>query len=300
MPKQKQKNDLVHQPVLTKEVIGCLGPKPGQSYLDLTAGYGGHAAAVIKATGSPELATLVDRDLAATKSLKERFKGSGAHIVQSDFLSTLQALVSENQGFDMILADLGVSSPHLEQAQRGFSFNLPGPLDMRMDQSQQLSADNIVNHLPEAELAEIFRKYGEEPKSRSIARAIVAKRPVKSTEELAAIISNAVGWRGRRGKIHPATRGFQAIRIAVNDELAQLEQGLPLTLELLKPGGRLAIISFHSLEDRIVKQFMAEHAGKTLDAELNLLTKKPITASKTEIASNPRARSAKLRAAAKK
>lgn len=298
MPKQKQK--FVHSPVLVREVLTCLDPRPGQSYLDLTAGYGGHAAAVIGTTGSPGQTVLVDRDQDAVKALKQLFKSSGVKIVQSDFLSALQTLAGENQRFDTILADLGVSSPHLEQAQRGFSFNLPGPLDMRMDQSAQLSAEQVVNHLSQAELAEVLSRYGEEPKARAIAKAIVSSRPVKDTEELAAIISKTVGWRGRRGKIHPATRSFQAIRIAVNGELTQLEQSLPLMAELLNPGGRMAIISFHSLEDRIVKQFLAEHAAKTLDAELTLLTKKPVTPSRQEIASNPRARSAKLRAAAKK
>lgn len=296
MPKQK----FVHSPVLVQEVMTCLDPRPGQSYLDLTAGYGGHAAAVLETTSSPERAVLVDRDHSAVKALEQLFKDSGAKIVHSDFLSALQTLASENQRFDMILADLGVSSPHLEQAQRGFSFNLSGPLDMRMDQSAGLNAEQIVNHLSQAELAEVLSRYGEEPKAKAIAKAIVSSRPVKGTEELAAAISKAVGWRARRGKIHPATRSFQAIRIAVNDELAQLERSLPLMVELLNTGGRMAVISFHSLEDRLVKRFLAEHAAKTFDAELTLLTKKPVTASRPEIVSNPRARSAKLRAAAKK
>lgn len=299
MPKSKN-NDPLHIPVLIQEVIDCLDPKAGQSYLDLTAGYGGHAAAVLLATGSPELGVLVDRDKDAVKSLKKRFGESGATLIHADFLSTLERLAQQSRKFDMILADLGVSSPHLEQAERGFSFNLPGPLDMRMDRTQELSAEYIVNQIPQAELSEILKKYGEEPRARAIAQAIVLNRPVKNTEQLATIIAKATSWRARRGKINPATRSFQALRIAVNDELTQLQKALPLMLELLSPGGRLAVISFHSLEDRLVKQFFSEQAGKTYDAQMSLLTKKPITASLGEIVSNPRARSAKLRAAVKK
>jgi 16S rRNA (cytosine1402-N4)-methyltransferase len=294
----KSEHSSIHTPVLAQEVLACLDPKSGQSYLDLTAGYGGHAILVLEQTGSPELATLVDRDDSATKSLKKRF--AGATIIRSDFLSTLEDLVGENRKFDMILADLGVSSPHLETAERGFSFNLPGPLDMRMDIRQTLTAEQIVNHADESELSEILKKYGEEPRARAIARAIIANRPISNTEEFAAVIRSAAGRWSRDSKRHPATRSFQAIRIAVNDELAQLSRGLPLMIQLLKPGGRIAIISFHSLEDRIVKQFLADHAGPTYDAELTLLTKKPITARADEIVSNPRARSAKLRAGRKK
>jgi 16S rRNA (cytosine1402-N4)-methyltransferase len=196
----------------------------------------------------------------------------------------------------MILADLGVSSPHLDQASRGFSLNAEGPLDMRMDQSQDLTAATIVNQWDEAEIAKILKDFGQEPKAQKIARQIVAARPLNSTKELAKIVGKV--WRGF-SRVHPATRTFQALRITVNSELAQLEQSLPLIAELLVPGGRMAIISFHSLEDRIVKQFLAEYAADVFDAELQLLTKKPVTASNDEIVSNPRARSAKLRAAAK-
>lgn len=170
---------------------------------------------------------------------------------------------------------------------------------MRMDQGQELTAEWIVNELPEAELAQTLRQYGEEPRAKAIARAIVVARPIRDTAQLATIIAQQTGWRAARKKIHPATRSFQAIRIAVNDELAQLEQALPLMVQVLAPGGRLAVISFHSLEDRIVKRYLAEHGGRRYDAEFRILTKKPITASPAEIALNPRARSAKLRAAAK-
>ncbi|HSW79049.1 MAG TPA: 16S rRNA (cytosine(1402)-N(4))-methyltransferase RsmH [Candidatus Babeliales bacterium] len=288
-----------HIPVLIQEVLDCLAPKPGQSYLDLTAGYGGHATSILEVTKSPEKTVLVDRDENATRFLKDKFQELGVKIIRSDFLSTLEKLAGESQKFDIILADLGVSSPHLRQAERGFSFGQPGPLDMRMDQTQTLDADYIVNHLSEAELADILYKYGEEQKSRSVAKEIVKHRPIKNTEHLATTIANAIGLRGRLGKIHPATKSFQAIRIAVNDELAQLEKGLPLMLELLTPDGRMALISFHSLEDRLVKRFFAQRAGPRYDSELTLLTKRPITAAPSEIVSNPRARSAKLRAAAK-
>jgi 16S rRNA (cytosine1402-N4)-methyltransferase len=300
--KNKNKNmfeQKQHTPVLVQEVLNCLDPKSGQSYLDLTAGFGGHAASVIEATGTPEKAVLVDRDQNATQALTARFKSRGVSIVKSDFLSTLEKLAEKGHTFDMILADLGVSSPHLENAERGFSFAKPGPLDMRMDQEQEQTAEQIVNETNESELAQILRNYGEEQKANTIAHAIVSNRPIKDTEHLATTIAKAVGFRGRMGKINPATKSFQAIRIAVNRELDQLEQGLPLMVELLAPAGRLAIISFHSLEDREVKRFFAERSGNTYDAELKLLTKKPITASRIEIVSNPRSRSAKLRAAAK-
>jgi 16S rRNA (cytosine1402-N4)-methyltransferase len=299
MPKQKQKNDLVHSPVLLKEVLNYLAPESGQSYLDLTAGYGGHAAAILEATKAPKQAVLVDRDQNAVDALNARFKGQGTQVIKSDFLSALNMLAGESRQFDMVLADLGVSSPHLEEAQRGFSFRTAGPLDMRMDQSQDLTADHLVNMAKTDELAKILAEYGEEPKARAVSKAIVANRPIQNTEQLAAIIAKAAGFRGRLGKINPATKSFQAIRIAVNDELGQLELALPVMLQVLAPGGRLVIISFHSLEDRLVKQFFAEKGGNTYDAELKILTKSPITASRDEIVLNPCARSAKLRAAAK-
>lgn len=299
MPKQKPKKDPLHSPVLQKEVLDILAPESGQSYLDLTAGYGGHAALVIEATDAPELAVLVDRDQTAIDALNARFMGQGTAVIKSDFLSALIKLASEGRQFDLILADLGVSSPHLEQAQRGFSFRTAGPLDMRMDRSQELTADQLINHAQKDKLVDILTAYGEEPKAPAIAAAIVANRPIQDTEQLAAIIAKAIGVRRRFGKTNPATKSFQAIRIAVNDELNQLSESLPLMQKVLAPGGRLAIISFHSLEDRLVKQFFAEKAGNTYDAELKLLTKKPITASRDEIVYNPRARSAKLRAAAK-
>jgi len=290
MPK---KSPQFHIPVLLGEVLHYLDPKRGESYLDLTAGYGGHAATVLERTGGR--AVLVDRDAEAIAALQQRF-GTRAQIVHSDFAAASEELVRSGEKFDMILADLGVSSPHLDDAERGFSISQNGSLDMRMDREQELSAQSIVNQWDEDELAALLKNYGQEPKAKAIARAIVAARPISSTTQLAAIVSRH--WPGH-SRVHPATRTFQALRIAVNDELGQLELTLPLWLELLSPGGRLALISFHSLEDRIVKQFLAEHSGDDYEADLELLTKHPITAQPDEIVTNPRARSAKLRAAAK-
>jgi 16S rRNA (cytosine1402-N4)-methyltransferase len=232
--------------------------------------------------------------------LRSRFDGQDVDIVHDEFLSALERLAGEGRQFDLVMADLGVSSPHLNRSDRGFSFSSPGPLDMRMDQRQPLTADHLVNRLTAADLAKILRDYGQEAKASAIARAVVAARPVNDTGQLAAIISDAAGFKARRGRIHPATKSFQAIRIAVNDELTQLRDGLPLMLEVLSPGGRMAVISFHSLEDRLVKNFLADNAGANYDAQLEILTKRPVTAGRDEIASNPRARSAKLRVARKK
>lgn len=284
-----------HVPVLLEEVLRYLSPQTGESYLDLTAGYGGHASEVLKRTKTPAKAVLVDRDAKAVDELQKSFP-EPTTIVHTDFLTAARRLQAEGQQFDCVLADLGLSSPHLDNASRGFSLKADGPLDMRMDQSQVLSADVIVNSYPVEELTDLLNRYGEEPKARRIAQAIVEARPVKTTLELAQIVANQ--WPGH-SKVHPATRTFQALRIAVNDELRLLQQALPLWLDVLKPGGRLAVISFHSLEDRLVKQFLAEHSGQRYDAELKLLTKSPVVASNEEIAFNPRARSAKLRAAAK-
>jgi len=290
-----QNKNKQHEPVLLEEVLQYLSPARGKSYLDLTAGYGGHARAIIDRVGSLAPVTLVDRDEDAIRVLRQELP-NGVDIRQQDFLSASQDLVASKQQFDLILADLGVSSPHLNEGKRGFAIAHSGPLDMRMDQSQALNAEAILNTYSEATLANLLRRYGEEPKAAQIAKGIVQARPLKSTDQLAAVAAKA--WPGHR-RIHPATRTFQALRIAVNDELSQLEHSLPLWVELLMPGGRLAIISFHSLEDRLVKQALADVSGERYDAELRLLTKKPVTASHKEIVYNPRARSAKLRAAVK-
>lgn len=273
-----------------------LSPKRGETYLDLTAGYGGHAQAVLARTGSLTPAVLVDRDQNAIRSLEKIFTGETVSLWHTDFLSAATKLLAAKRQFDLVLADLGVSSPHLNEGARGFSIMGHGPLDMRMDQNQTLTAEIIVNTYDLDRLTDILKRYGEEPKARLIARAIVDARPLTTTDQLAAIAAKV--WPGH-SRVHPATRTFQALRIAVNDELGLLQNALPVWLELLAPGGRIAVISFHSLEDRIVKAVFAETAGDRYDAQLQLLTKRPVMASPSETDINPRARSAKLRAAVK-
>lgn len=293
---KNQNKNQQHVPVLLKEVLQLLDPQAGESYLDLTAGYGGHASAILDRVGSLANAVLVDRDQEAIKVLKAIYNDGNVDIRQQNFLIASQGLLAERRKFDLILADLGTSSPHLNEGNRGFAIKVDGPLDMRMDRSQNLTAETIVNTYSESELADLLRSYGEEPKAAVIARNIVASRPIFRTSELAVIAAKA--WPGYH-RIHPATRTFQALRIAVNDELNLLQQSLPLWFELLEPGGRIAIISFHSLEDRLVKQALQEVTGERYDAELRLLTKHPVTAKPAELVHNPRARSAKLRAAVK-
>lgn len=292
----QNKNNL-HVPVLLNEVLQYLNPQAGENYLDLTAGYGGHSSEVLGITQNWKDSVLVDRDQNAINELTQRFQGKELGIRHQDFLSASQDLANEGRQFNLILADLGVSSPHLNEASRGFTLQATGPLDMRMDQSQGITAETIVNTYSEEELTEILHKYGEEPKARQIARLIMGNRPLRTTTELAAVAAKA--WPGR-SRVHPATRTFQALRIAVNDELGLLERSLPLWLQLLKPGGRIAIISFHSLEDRLVKQFFADKGGDRYDASLRVLTRRPAVANSSEVVFNPRSRSAKLRAAVKK
>lgn len=283
-----------HDPVLLEAVIRVLAPKSGESYLDLTAGYGGHASKVLESVRDARQLTLVDRDSNAIASL-EYLKEQGARLIHQDFESAARALYDANEKYDMVLLDLGVSSPHLDNAERGFSFMAKAPLDMRMDQRQALTAEQIVNTYDETELARIIKEYGEEPAAKRIAAAIVSQRPFYTTSELADCVQ---GLLGRRGRIHPATRTFQAIRIAVNDELGQLDRTLKLLPSLLNSGGRVAIISFHSLEDRLVKRYFADQKAAGYEAELEIITKKPISG-KTEDVLNRRARSAQLRAAIK-
>jgi 16S rRNA (cytosine1402-N4)-methyltransferase len=306
LQKQKEKTKIAsmhqtqyqqHVPVLLNEVLQYLAPREGDSYLDLTGGYGGHAAAVLARTKAPNQAVLVDRDPAAVQTLRETFASKGTDVRQADFLTASKKLAEENKRFNMILADLGVSSPHLNQASRGFSIQQDGPLDMRMDTTQALTAEIVLNTYSEEALADVLKRYGEEPKARKIASLIVRNRPLHTTRELATLAAKA--WPGH-SNVHPATRTFQAIRAAVNDELGQLAHSLPIWIDqLLAPGGRIAVISFHSLEDRLVKQAFQEAGGDRYDATLKLLTKSPVTGSHEEIVFNPRARSAKLRAAVK-
>lgn len=295
MPKQTQK----HQPVLLSESLQYLAPQSQESYLDLTAGYGGHATAILALTQRPEAAVLVDRDKTAINHLEQLEALRGVQLINSDFYRASQVLIEQRRSFDLILADLGVSSPHLNTASRGFSIAHDGPLDMRMDQNQTLTAATLLNESSAEDLEDILRRYGEEPHAMRIAQAIVAARPLLSTTQLAHIISSLPRLRSKGKRVHPATKAFQALRIAVNDELGLLEKALPLWIQLLAPGGRIAVISFHSLEDRLVKQALTEQAGKRYDATLELLVKSPVQPTNTEIVHNPRARSAKLRAAVK-
>lgn len=291
-----------HTPVLLAEVIAALAPRSGGCYLDATVGGGGHALAVLQAAQPGGVLLGIDADPAALAATAERLAEAGLSqqaVLRHGSFADLAALATE-AGFaavDGILFDLGVSSYQLDTPERGFSFAADGPLDMRLDPTQGPTAADLVNRLSERELADIIFQYGEEHAARRVARAIVERRrsqPFQSTADLAAVVARAVG--GRHGRIHPATRTFQALRIAVNHELDRLAAALPQAVALLALGGKLAVISFHSLEDRIVKQFLrAEAAGEA--PRLAIITKKPVVASDTEVAANPRARSAKLRVA---
>ena len=297
MTKNKNtKTSQIHIPVMSDKVLETLNPKRGEAYLDLTAGYGGHANQVLERTLELREAVLVDRDQMAIDQLTEKFQGSGIRIIHQDFLDAAKELLQEKRTFDIVLADLGVSSPHLNTASRGFSFRYDAPLDMRMDQRQELTADYVVNTYKQKELEAILREYGEEPKARQIASLLVENRPIYTTTKLAEIVAQA--WPGY-SRVHPATRTFQTLRIAVNDELRLVKETLPIMVKLLAPGGRLAIITFHSLEDRIVKRYFSGVAGDRYDTDIRLLTKKPIIPSQNELVLNPRSRSAKLRAVAK-
>jgi len=288
----------LHVPVLLESVIALLQPQLGENYLDLTAGYGGHARVVLEKTDNYIESALVDRDDFAIAHLGE-FSDKGTRLLHTDYLSAAKQLVEEGKQFDIILIDLGVSSPQLDMQARGFSFNRDGPLDMRMDNRQSLTAETIVNTAKRNELTRIIREYGEESPgtAKRYAEAIIAARPIQTTGQLADVIKQS--HVGKWQKIHPATRTFQAIRIQVNDELHQVREVMPLLPRLLKKGGRVGVISFHSLEDRIVKRYFAEQTRSGYEAELEIVTKRPIDGSIQDV-HNPRSRSAKLRVAVKK
>lgn len=288
----------LHVPVLLDATLETLQPIKGENYLDLTAGYGGHARRILEKTENYADSVLVDRDSFAIAKLGE-FTDRGVRLLHTDFVSAAKALVEEGKQFSIILVDLGVSSPQLDKSERGFSFTKNGPLDMRMDVRQEVSAQTLVNSASKDELERIIKTYGEEPTgfARRIALAIVKNRPLTTTEELAELIKQA--HVGKWQKIHPATRTFQALRIAVNEELRQVEELLPLIPRLLKPSGRIGIISFHSLEDRLIKQYFNEEKNAGYEATLEILTKKPLSGDLYDV-HNPRSRSAKLRVAVKK
>ncbi|MCT7983197.1 16S rRNA (cytosine(1402)-N(4))-methyltransferase RsmH [Laspinema sp. A4] len=276
----------VHLSVLSREVVEGLAIRPGGRYLDATVGGGGHSRLILEAAPGVQLVA-IDRDRLALDAAGSRLAEYGDAVTfwQGNFAD----YQPQEMRFDGIVADLGVSSAQLDRPERGFSFRYEAPLDMRMDERQDLSAEEIVNHWDEVELADIFYRYGEERFSRRIARRIVERRPLETTTQLASAVASSVPGKYRNGKIHPATRVFQALRIAVNGELAALETFLEKAPEWLHPGGRLGIISFHSLEDRLVKHRMRD------SPLLRVLTKKPITPGEAEIAHNSRSRSAKLR-----
>lgn len=302
-----------HVPVLLQAVLHALQPVPGASYIDLTVGAAGHARGILGRSSPSGRLLALDADAEAVRYARSALSDLGERVVVRHGSFDELAMLAAEAGFvpvQGIVADLGLSSRQLESAERGFSFQVPGPLDMRLDRStQETMAADLVNGLSEPELAAIFYRYGEERRSRAVARAIVRRRPLHSTTELADVVARAVG--GVRGRIHPATRVFMALRIAVNDELGALERMLPQAVDILAAGGRLAVISFHSLEDRIVKDYFRQEAKGCVcppeaplcicgrEPRLRVLTRRPVKPSADECARNPRSRSAKLRVAEK-
>lgn len=280
-----------HQPVMLREALAWLDPRPEGWWVDATVGGGGHTAALLEAVAPHGRVLGLDQDHDALARAEERLAPYGGRVVlvQANFREVQR--VVQQQGVPAVrgmIMDLGVSSFQLDNATRGFSFLQPGPLDMRMDQRQARTAADILNHASERELADLFYTLGEEPRSRQLARQVVRQRPLKLTTEFAALAARACG--GRRGRIHPATRAFQALRLAVNEELESLGEALAAAERILSPGGRLVVISFHSLEDRVVKQALRTEAWERL-------TRHVVRPEESEVRGNPRARSARLRAA---
>ena len=316
LPNALQPSATDHVPVLADEVRRLLALRPGDCVVDATFGGGGHAALLAPDLEGSGKFTAIDRDPSVAPYFESfrRRAGVPARLLRGDFATVLPQLAANGVRADAILLDLGVSSMQLDRPERGFSYATDAPLDMRMDPTAALSAADVVNEAPERELATIFRRYGEERYARQIARAIVRARkehPFERTAELVDVIKAAIPAPARFGDGHPAKRVFQALRIAVNDELAALEAALPASLDVLRPGGRLAVISFHSLEDRIVKTFMRERERGCIcppefpvctcghEPELRAVQRRPVRPSAQEIARNPRAASARLRVAVK-
>ncbi len=301
-----------HKSVLYEEILDTLNPIPGGRYIDGTIGAGGHSRGILELSSPDGKLLGFDRDpqaLVSAGNLLAEF-GDRFELIHASYSDLKLHLNNRNwHDIDGILLDLGFSSLQMDLPERGFSFRNNGPLDMRFDPDQPLTAADIINNYSREDLADLIYKYGEERASRKIAEAIVANRPLVSTQELADIIANAVGYTTK--KIHPATQTFQALRIAVNNELGTLEAFLPQALEELKPGGRLAIIAFHSLEDRIVKQFFRKESSDCIcpseipicvcdhKAQIREISRKPIRPSEIEVSQNPRSRSARLRIAEK-
>jgi len=306
----------IHQPVLMREVVKLLSPEPGAVIVDGTIGMGGHCEALLSAYPTIKIIG-IDRDEDALSISRERLApyGDRVHLVHGNYRDCVDILRTLGVGqIDGFLLDLGLSSLQLDRSERGFSFRASGPLDMRMDRTSRASAADLVNDASVEELSGIISRYGEERFAHRIARAIVAARAkgrIETTDELARIVYDAIPRKFHPPRIHPATRTFQALRIAVNDELSNLENGLEASFSVLSAGGVMAVISFHSLEDRIVKGFFRYKALSCIcppdipvcmcdkKVEMHVLTKKPIVPSDEEIDANPRARSAKLRAARK-
>jgi len=291
-----------HVPVLLEQSLTFLNVRPGGVVVDATLGLGGHSAAIARRLGANGKLIAFDRDAQAMELAKAKLAALaeelGSEMPAVEFVARPFSEIAEVVklgSLDGLLADFGVSSLQLDEAHRGFSFRADGPLDMRMDARSELTAEQVVNEADEEELARIVYEYGEERRSRRIARAVVRARPIRTTAELAGVIS-AVAPSMKGDKIHPATRSFQALRIHVNDELGEIQSLLKSAGSLLKPGGRVVLISFHSLEDRLVKDSFRERARL---GEFEILTKKPVIAAEEEQMRNPRARSAKLRAAEK-
>lgn len=302
-----------HDPVLAPELVSLLAPEPGQTAIDCTFGAGGHARLVAERLGPEGTLICIDRDPAALERF-QRFAAEApcrARFLGSDYAAGLRALYGEGVRPDMIYMDLGISSMQVDTAERGFSYAYDAPLDMRMDTRQQLSAADVVNEWPEARIAQVLRRFGEERFAGGIARQIARRRPLHTTAELVDAVKAGMPASARFAAGHPAKRTFQALRIAVNGELDSLEDALPTAWEMLAPGGRLAAISFHSLEDRRVKRFLAARARGCVcppelpvcacgrEPEAELLTRRPVSPGPSEVAANPRSRSAHLRAAVK-
>ncbi|MFQ5881140.1 MAG: 16S rRNA (cytosine(1402)-N(4))-methyltransferase RsmH [Candidatus Methylomirabilales bacterium] len=293
-----------HVPVLVREVLASLQPRPEGIYLDCTVGAGGHAEAILEAAGPPSRLVGIDRDPEAVAVAKDRLGrfGGRVRLIRGDYRQ-LPRLASEFhlKGLAGVVFDLGVSSLQLGDPSRGFSFSFEGPLDMRMDrEGGGPTVRELLWQLPEEALGGIIREYGEERWARRIARGIVAarrRRSLETTRDLAAVVSRAIPRRFWPRRIHPATRTFQALRIAVNQELEGLEEALEVAIDLLIPGGRICVISFHSLEERVVKQLFRRLAAPGAVPGLRILTRRPVTPSAEETERNPRARSAKLRVA---
>jgi 16S rRNA (cytosine1402-N4)-methyltransferase len=316
LPNVLQPSATDHVPVLAAEVRECLAVRPGETVVDATFGAGGHAALLAADLRGSGKLIAIDRDPTARTYFErlEQRERVQARMLRGDFGVVLPQLAANGVQADAILLDLGVSSMQLDRPERGFSYSVDAPLDMRMDTSQDLAARDVVNEWPERELVSIFRRYGEERYARQIAKAIVRRRkeqPFARTGELVDTIKSAIPTPARFGEGHPAKRVFQALRIAVNDELASLEAALPAALEMLRPDGRLAVIAFHSLEDRMVKQFLRDkERGCTCppdfpicvcghEPELRAIQRRPVRPGEAEVAANPRATSARLRAAVK-